>query len=662
MSTVLLMSDTWQPTVLRLVPFSSNNARCPDKKGVGRGTMNARNFPVLAVTRNSASSDTRSDAKSVNSFRSEIADDISVYSETNGSEVTTKTFHTERTTGSNRRTKYAKKKVPETHSEMKEAIKFSVQDLNDQISSSSSLHSSENKDETKDKYNKLDNTRTRLPKPSMCTSPEARFCSPVNGVRRSVPLTPGEMELQRIKDSNYVEQVQKRKKYKLNINQLPRSTTPINDHDPDKLNMKQVIAFLQTKTSKDIQKRILSEKRGYVSAANSRCQSRGKVYENSSTSPGRSPIKDDVKNLSRSNTEIRADEKLDPDNTRLNTGCVSVMSTKSTPNLPFGTTSPSKVSVAHSVKSFKDRSKDRKNTKNKPMKEFKLYRFVAIAPDGRSEGLTTSFTDAVPVVEPSNLRTKSRVHESPRRILHRRSNREIGTAHVLHRHATSRATITPPKTDKYQGAEEQTKAIKLPIMADGDNETRDIDSDSCSTTSATCNSTKNSSTKEDRSKYPKKGKSITFDENIDVNKNVIDPEISSHDGHTDMSIRTHKPPGFPRVNIPGPRHIHINLPQEDNKSYSQEIVRLTLRQEKNATRVTSYMSDIQQVSSAPWHEQYTDGSEDNSDHDNILSSKLNAYQDGRNLLENSKYLNNITNNSFIKVRQKLRSTNLYNSE
>ncbi|KAK7108831.1 hypothetical protein V1264_016495 [Littorina saxatilis] len=33
----------------------------------------------------------------------------------------------------------------------------------------------------------------------------------------------------------------------MNVRDLPRSTTPVNDHDPDKLNMKQVIAFLQSK-------------------------------------------------------------------------------------------------------------------------------------------------------------------------------------------------------------------------------------------------------------------------------------------------------------------------------------------------------------------------------------------------------------------------------
>ncbi|KAL8611408.1 hypothetical protein ACOMHN_014463 [Nucella lapillus] len=74
-------------------------------------------------------------------------------------------------------------------------------------------------------------------------------------MRRSVTLTPGEMELKKHRD--LLERVttvhsasgkgDSKQYHKLNIRDLPRSTTPVNDHDPDKLNMKQVIAFLQSK-------------------------------------------------------------------------------------------------------------------------------------------------------------------------------------------------------------------------------------------------------------------------------------------------------------------------------------------------------------------------------------------------------------------------------
>ena len=662
MSTVLLMADTWQPTVLRLVPFSNNNARCPDKKGLTKGQMSARNFPVLAVTRSSANSDSRSEAKSVNSHRSDLADDISVFSDANFSGITTKTGYTDQSQTTNgQRKKYAKKKVPEVHSDMKEAMKFSVQDLNDQISSSSSLHSSEHKDETKDKYSKLDNTRTKLPKPSICASPDSRFCSPINGVRRSVPLTPGEMELQRIRDSYCAEQIQKRKKYKLNINQLPRSTTPINDHDPDKLNMKQVIAFLQTKSSKDTQKKVISEKRAYLTSSNGRNPTNGRATNNLPNSPKVTYENDNGNKLSRSNTIVKED-KLDPDNTRTTNGCVSVMSTKSTPNFSFNskTGRDSKISTTNSVKSYKERSKDRKHTKHKPMKEFKLYRFLAVAPDGRSERLATSITESVPVVETTVLRTDSnRIPDSPRKILRRRSNREIGTAHVLHRHASSRSTTTPPKVETQENSiEEQNKTIRLPVMTNGDNEYGDIDSDSGSTTSATCNSVQNTSSNEDRSKYPKKGRAITLDENVDVNVREKNVENVSFNAHSEFQVREFKAPTFPRVDIPGPKHIHISLPQEDKKSYSQEIVRLTLRHEKDATRFNSYMSDIQSPSSN-WHEQYSTRNDDDMPRENMTSLKYVNYHEGKQWFENSKHLlNNISNNSFIKVREKLRETNL----
>lgn len=669
MNTILLMTDTWQPTVLRLVPFSNNNTRSLDRKGLGTGQMSARNFPVLAVTRTSANSEKRSESKSVTSFRSELVDDISMISETNISEITRKASNLEQASLNKRHRKYAKKKVPETHSELKEAIKFSVQDLNDQVSSSSSLHSTEYKVESVDKVSKSDNTRTKLPKPSMCTSPDARYISPVNGVRRSVALTPGELELQRIRDNQYVEQIQKRKKYKLNINQLPRSTTPINDHDPDKLNMKQVIAFLQTKTSKAIQKKILSEKKDQLSASTRRSQSRCKTSENSSPPSQRVFTKENVNVFSPPNTDSNHGDRSELDSARLNTGCISVMSTKSTPNLPYGNKSAksTKPTSTLSVRSYKERSRDRKTSRQRPMKEFKLYRFLAIASDGRTESFATSFSDAMPMVEQSLLRTETNVPESPRKMLHRR--RELGTAHVLHRHAATRAAVTPPKIESKHVGDEQNKAIRLPLMSDTDHESAEVDSDTCSTTSATCNSADNMSPKsvEDRSKFPKKGKSITFDEKIDLNISLKNKVNDAQNGYSDFPLRNFNAPEFPRVNITGPRHIDVNVPQDDKKSYSQEIVRLTLRQEKNTTRVTSYMSDIQQTPPTKWHEQFSDQYDDSiaSDHmtsptaSHMTSSNVSTPQESRDWLDNSKHLiANISNNKFIKVRQRLRATNL----
>ncbi|XP_076466541.1 uncharacterized protein LOC143297893 [Babylonia areolata] len=87
---------------------------------------------------------------------------------------------------------------------------------------------------------------------------EGRVVVSKNGMWRSVTLTPGEMELKRHRDllervgvappaPGKGESKSGQQYHKMNVRDLPRSTTPVNDHDPDKLNMKQVIAFLQSK-------------------------------------------------------------------------------------------------------------------------------------------------------------------------------------------------------------------------------------------------------------------------------------------------------------------------------------------------------------------------------------------------------------------------------
>ncbi|XP_052808930.1 uncharacterized protein LOC128237434 [Mya arenaria] len=702
MSTVLLMSDTWQPTVLRIVPFSSNNARSHDpRRMTGKNPSASRGFPVLAVTRppnsnlGSANSDMRSDVKSVNSLRSDVfpeSDTVSVYSDAHQSGCSSNTSRTNNLESPFKRTKKFKKKVPEIHSEMKEALKFSVQDINDQLSSSSSFVSSENKDE-QEKVARVDNTRTKLPKPSFPSSDARTFCSPVNGVRRSVPLTPGEMELQRIRDSNYVEQVQKKKKFKLNVNQLPRSTTPINDHDPDKLNMKQVIAFLQTKTSKDIQKRILNDKKGLPygesrsSSTLSRKDSGVSVKELSSQVPNVVYAKDNVKGLPRCNSELKAidQQEKNVDDNRRASGCASSMSIKSAPNMLHDGKTTDKAMKAKSVvsvRSFRDRTRAKRNERQRPMKEFKLYRFLAIAPDENHPGLTTTVTESVPSYEKSIRfnEVRSKTVESPRKSVPFRKPRETGTAHVLHRHVLNRATLTPPKVEvKEITPEPSPRAIRLPIMTESgrntpeQEEAPENEDETWSTTSATYNSTKN----EERLAMPKKGKAIAFDDKVEVNNVSNDePEITSavingYESQNEFPVRTYKHPTFPRVNISGPKHIHISVPQESKKSYSQEIVRLTLRQDKNATRVTSYMSDIQQADLDTYSE-VDNGNESDQHwvkHGETSEQEQRWVRHGEpNPQERAEWvehtrqnLHAVTNNNFIKVRRKLK-TNMYNNE
>ncbi|KAH3725320.1 uncharacterized protein LOC127853912 [Dreissena polymorpha] len=677
MNSVLLMTDNWQPTVLRIVPFSSNIARNKERNAPGKRLHNSRGFPLLAVTRtenvnsetSSANSEIRSESKSVNSVRSDAniePDASSVYSDANQSSVTRKTSSS--LTKGHR--KYPKKKIPVVHSEMKEAIKFSVQDINDQLSSTSSFTSSENKDENKEKVSRVDNTRTKLPKPSYGTLPEYRtHCSPVNGVRRSVPLTPGELELQRIRDSYYVEQVHRRKKFKLNVNQLPRSTTPINDHDPDKLNMKQVIAFLQAKTSKDIQKKILSEKRKDIGSGNVRVHDKLKPPEISVTNapvPMKVYSKDNIKPLSRSNSDIKQTDKPDMqaiEQMRRTPGCVSVMSVKSTPNMPHNKRHKDQASKTHSsmsMRSMKEqRSIDSHSEKQRHMKEFKLFRFLAMTPDEASQ--STSSGRSVTPRAFDKLRVKSDTQsprgssvETPRNMLSRRS-RESGTAQVLHRHVLNRATLTPPKVDVKDVAissnSHSSKTIRLPVVSDSGRDSPD--DETCSTTSATYNSTKN----EEGGTLPKKGKPPTIEGQLSES----DPHNKDHgmtlrNGYRtgNYHVKGSAAPSFTRVYVPGPKHIHISIPQESKKTYSHEIVRLTLRQEKSTTRVTSYMSDIQ-------HDRNNEASED--DPDNRHAPIRTEYPEWaeQSKLQHLHEQNVVNGDNCVKVRQKVPGSGLFNN-
>ena len=673
MSTVLLMTDSWQPTVLRLVPFSQNNAKNTEKKGSGRNN-GSRGFPVLAVTRtdktiNTVQAKTPTSCHSAGSSRSEnltepdtAKSEISVATAA-GSSYTNFTSTTNRTDDrqsikrdNNKR--YQKKIVPKSHADLNEAITFPVQDLNEQISSSSSFKSLESANETKtNNPNKLDNTRTKLPKPSLCPSPDVKMCSPINGVRRSVPLTPGELELKRFRESYILEQAQKRKKYKLNVNQLPRSTTPINDHDPDKLNMKQVIAFLQTKATRDTQKKVKDancHKNTHHRNAKSNTKECARIALRSSNT---SRTNDSLPG--RSQTSVSFADKNTP-------GRVSVLSTKSTPNF----SSIKRADGSHTVKSISRRA----DKVRKPMKEFKLYRFLTVAPDGQTQGLATAVTDAVPTSDATGPMVSKLNKQTEKKEFLRRSYRATTTANLLHRRAARKTTVTPTSGDEKENESSRGTAIRLPSVThdhdyhdEGRHSSEEEDeTDSCSTTSATYNSTKNSSYKEDRSKYPKKGKTLTFREDKEEavsecphtkhdENSVIDHESQLTLNNTSFTTRVFMNPDLPRVNINGPRQIRVSLPQESRNGYSQEIVRLTLRHEKNATRVTSYMSDMQ---TEKWPLRMEADLEDGANQFTALrpmNSTLN-YSSHKALYESPKQImNSVSNNHFIKVREKLKS-------
>ena len=708
MSTVLLMTDSWQPTVLRLVPFSQNNAKHTDKKRLGRGESGSKSFPVLAVTRAGKtekimkvnSPDSRqTTSRSAASSRSDILtepdtakSEISVAT-AKDSLYTTFTYATDyqedAKTRSHRHAKrYQKKKVPKSHMDMNEAIKFPVQDLNEQISSTSSFKSIESVNECKSNgVKKPDNTRTKLPKPSMCQSTDIKTHIPVNGVRRSVPLTPGELELKRIRESYMLEQSQKGKKYKLNINQLPRSTTPINDHDPDKLNMKQVIAFLQTKATRDSRNKTQSPNAKDGKPPHSR-----KIASHPNQCAKVSLRSTNPKDIipARSYTSAAHNDRNTP-------GRESVLSTKSTPNFSSEKRAE-RYANSLSSRSYIERSRSKRaehGKHRKPMKEFKLYRFLTVAPDGPYQGFATAVTEtgaANMTTDNSYIKNNQLfVHKEKRDFL-KRSYRSTTTANLLHRRAARKNIVTPTNSDEKENEPNQG-AIRLPTVTHDHEcldesvvptivDADDNSSDTCSTTSATCNSIKNMPYTEDRSMLPKKGKTLTFQEEIESGSKYQETsgDIKFDTGHSDrrpvlinsLMTRMYTNPDFPRVNVgtsgttghaSGPRQIQINMPQENRNGYSQEIVKLTLRHEKNATRVTSYMSDMQNVS---WPEQvgpdlhgFQGVGHINQVRPMDSTLNYNSYKESNDLAK--PVMSSVSNNHFIKVRQKLKSS-VYENE
>ncbi|XP_046585530.1 uncharacterized protein LOC124292484 [Haliotis rubra] len=228
MSAAILMTDNWQPTVLQLMPFSSNNAsQTPTLHADNaRGYGQARGFPTLAVTRPQGRRDGAKPRRvsSERRPREYSSTGITFPPQRARSEYNSRVTNSLETTESDH-----------TVTTVNNQIVIRTPDLSESLGSCESLSTIDVPKNVK-----------VLPKPSPCKALDGRYFMPQNGFWRSVTLTPGEMEIQKHRDG-FMKDNKKNKKYKLNVNQLPRSTTPINDNDPDKLNMKQVIRFLQTK-------------------------------------------------------------------------------------------------------------------------------------------------------------------------------------------------------------------------------------------------------------------------------------------------------------------------------------------------------------------------------------------------------------------------------
>ena len=235
MSAAILVSQTWQPTVLQLMPFSNNNASVVGSRSDSSGGKN-RDFPTLAVTRSHDDWVAHLQASSKVQRATSERMPRSHHSQLSGKQNNAKRAQSEY-------------KVRETHKTEAALEKTcTANDLNSKIIpvahharvSPKLLHSAtvsltEIHGLSKPLQNHQASQKTW----------DGHYYLPQNGFWRAMTLTPGELDLQKHREVMSRDHAKRTKKLKMNINQLPRSNTPINDNDPDKLNMQHVIQFLK---------------------------------------------------------------------------------------------------------------------------------------------------------------------------------------------------------------------------------------------------------------------------------------------------------------------------------------------------------------------------------------------------------------------------------
>ena len=245
MSAVVMVADAWKPSIVQLVPFANKKIQRHSslKETSSSSAGSKRCFPILAVTRSQSGisqDDSIVSLETLNSlafsdYKSEVSDSVPYSGRT-------PTVSVKKDRGFRKIARHSS--MRENRSDM--MVKFAVQDLNDQSCTTTPRRSSVSSSDTGISLSTVSANGSvasnGLPKPIFS---DKKYLYRQNGFKKSAPFTPGEIELQKQKEQYAKEQAQRQKKYKLNVNQLPRSNTPINDHDPDKLNMKQVIRFLQ---------------------------------------------------------------------------------------------------------------------------------------------------------------------------------------------------------------------------------------------------------------------------------------------------------------------------------------------------------------------------------------------------------------------------------
>lgn len=647
MSAVVFVGDAWKPSIVQIVPFADKNIQnsAKYKQSVSSGTdTNNRCFPVLAVTRSHSgislnTVDTYS-SLDFSDFQSEVSDAVS-YS---GRLPTTCV----------RKDKKFRKIA--RHSSMREnrsdmMVKFSVQDLNEQCGAVTPRRNSISSIDTGVSVSTVSassSVSNGLPKP---TFSDKKFLYKQNGFKKTLPYTPGEIELQKQKELYAKEQAQKRKKYKLNVNQLPRSNTPITDHDPDKLNMKQVIRFLQkqkpsgsprpdTYNVKSPERRSAESP---VKTAPANFTVGDKIRSDLKTSDSmRSSRSSEISIASRSkllsrDSDVQSKTSASPrHNNRYHYSHKhdhSYIENCSTDKRDRHRKSEGNVDTKHRS-SHDGRENDRNKHSKKREKEFKLHRFLALAPNGEGQKTNPLIISNISHVRTNNWTTMreglksegaAEIHskseektcirrvssERPNASHYRAMNKEntninfnqtdktdvelpqnkttadkdkynIGkSATIMHQRTIRFQKVNPrddmsmPESDDGRISQTNSSMIRLPSVHDfveeEDEETTTIHDSSKSDI--------------DR-RSPTQASDVDSEQKRETNISRISLDSSRSSVYSTPMLSPSHRKGFISK---AKQSIHVSLPKEEEETKE---VKLSLRQEKDLTAQRSYMHDM----------------------------------------------------------------------
>lgn len=637
-----MVADAWKPSVVKLVPFADQNIqRSNSFKDTTSSSINdKRCFPILAVTRSNSGISVDDSVISVDTYSTLTLSDYQ--SEVSESVPFSGRTPTVSVKGDIRFRKSAR------HSSMREnrndmMVKFAIQDLNEQSGTLTSRRNSISSIDTGVSLSSISANGSiisnGLPKPTLA---DKKYLYRQQGLKKSATFTPGEIELQRQKEQYTKEQAQKKKKYKLNVNQLPRSNTPINDHDPDKLNMKQVIRFLQT------QKPAISPR---PDTRVTKSPERRIVENTPKTAPAHLKVGD----------KIRSDLKTS-DSMRSRTSEISIasrsksvsrdneISTRTSPshNTRFHMSHKNETTVTNSYTSMKDKhtrsfhdnsnDRDRNRQSRKRVREFHLHRFLALAPNGEGQKTKPLIITNLTKTRSNNLasmreglkseggekmRSKSEDRISNKRVSSekllpshfRTVNKHIGdnkTDTVCEINVDALVSRCVSETDKYNIGKTTTLMQQRTIRFQKLNlkdDTSISDSDDCKVSLANSSMIRlpsvhdfiededDESTLHDSSKSDLETKGSTHDNEPD-NESKRETNVSriSDSSRSSVALMPMLPASARKGFSSKLKHsIHVNLPKGEEETKE---IRLSLRQEKDLTAQRSYMLDIASARSA----------------------------------------------------------------